>query len=382
MARLWWGLYSLEASTSTILGRPSFLVEDFCSVPLPLPLSIQQISNETGIKGPYENLSSGAVQVDEARSQPNNSGSYLRSIAKSDIITQKIHVKLYSPAVVAKSWKHMQQAMGHLYEELEAWLSALPSGLSFLQANVGTSFQSERHTLHMHYIENKILITRPCMCRLDARIPNQTEASAHFTQRTAQSCVEAAHAFSDLLSESMDITYLSKLGPWWSLAHNLMQALVVLLLEMSYGTTHFRNKDILAPVKNLIRGLRTLARRSQAAERAYAVALDALKSIAAKSTIDISDIIWEDTTRVAFVFERPPVSVPYSQAFGIPGVYPDVSDSTSGDIPPIFAAQPSQWSNAQASEPCWMFDNSFASVHDDDYSGMFAAQYQPDTDDA
>ncbi|KAK7177960.1 hypothetical protein PSPO01_15991 [Paraphaeosphaeria sporulosa] len=340
IARIWWGLYSLEGTISTIVGRPTFLIEDFCSVPLPLPLPIEQILDEAQQNETCEYFSMSSIQVDSVTSQPSNAGSYLRSRVQIGRITQEINIELYSPAVVAKSWKHMQQTMARLYEKLEAWLASLPSGLSFAQTNVDSSFQRERQILQILYIENKILITRPCLCRFDTRIVNQTQAADDFNKRTARICVEAANAMADLLPDCIDVTHLYKMGPWWSVVHNLMQGLVVLLLEMSYNTVHFQEgKEILAPAKKLLRGLRLMATRNQTAERAYAIAFRALKDLASKSNADISDIIWEDTTRTAFLFEAEPAVGEHDPRYSFPAGAPDQVFESQGVYPNSFGGQ-------------------------------------------
>jgi len=215
------------------------------------------------------------------------------------MIMQKAMIELYAPTVVTESWEHVQQAIARLCERLEAWSVSLPSGLNFNQTNASANFQRERLILQIRYIETKILITRPCLCRLDARIANQTKDSSDFNKRTARTCARTAKAMADLLPDDVDPTYLYKAGPWWSVVHNLMQALIVMLLEMSYGTVHFPEdgKEILASVKKLIRWLKAMAKNNPIAERAYTVAFGMLHRVALQFNADISDLVREDTAR-------------------------------------------------------------------------------------
>ncbi|KAH7108881.1 fungal-specific transcription factor domain-containing protein [Dendryphion nanum] len=304
LLRMWWGLYSLEGILSTIVGRPSFVLEEYCSAPLPLPLATEQLLDEALTCELHERyrgagIHQNAPQVASAASEPPNAGSYLKSRVQVGIITQKVMIELYSASVVTKSWKQVQQATAGLCQQLEAWLVSLPSDLNFTQAKDSTSFQRERLMLQTYYIGTKILITRPCLCRLDRRIANQTKASSEFDKQTARLCVGAAKAVASLLPDLIDTTYLYKIGPWWSVVHNLMQALIVLLLEMSYGAVHFPEdgKEILPSIKKLIRWLSTMAKNNEVAGRAYTMALRVLQGLAPRLNADISDLIWEDAAR-------------------------------------------------------------------------------------
>ncbi|KAF2187211.1 hypothetical protein K469DRAFT_738344 [Zopfia rhizophila CBS 207.26] len=314
LLQMWWGLYSLEEVLSTIAGRPSFVLEDFCSVPLPLPLATEQLSDETLTyqfdkqyevasihQSPSEASSATSSRIgfsvpSHPGSEPSNAGSYLKGRVQVSMITQKAMVDLYSARVGIRSWKHVQQTIAGLYEQLKAWSVSLPSGLNFTQPNADTSFQRERLILEMYYTRTKILITRPCLCRLDSRIANQTKSLDDFNKQTARICVGAAKAMTDLLPDHVNTVYLYRTGPWWSLVHNLMQALTVLLLEMSYGTVHFHpnGEEILFSVKKLIRWLRAMKENNQMAERAYAMAFGILQRLAPRVDANISDLLRED----------------------------------------------------------------------------------------
>ncbi|KAF2175859.1 hypothetical protein K469DRAFT_723784 [Zopfia rhizophila CBS 207.26] len=341
LLRMWWGLYSLEGILSTIAGRPSFVLEDYCSAPLPLPLATEQLSDETLMYQFDERYRVASIHQSPSEassttsrmsfstpsrpgSEPSNAGSFLKSMVQVSMITQKAMVDLYSARIVTRSWKHVQQAITSLYEQLEAWLASLPLGLNFTQPNADTSFQRERLILEMYYTRTKILITRPCLCRLDSRIANQTKASDDFNKQTARICVGAAKAMADLLPDHIDTVYLYQTGPWWSLVHNLMQALTVLLLEMSYGTVHFpqNGEEILPSIKKLIRWLRTMKENNKMAERAYTMAFEILQRLAPRVNADISDLLREDaagpTSPETSNFEDQFTASEYGQGYPFP----------------------------------------------------------------
>jgi len=112
LLRMWWGLYSLEGILSTIVGRPSFVLEDYYSAPLPLPLAPEQLLDETLSYQIHERyrgtgVRQNAYQAASMTSEPSNAGSYLKSSVQVGMITQKTMIELYSAAVVTKSWRHI-----------------------------------------------------------------------------------------------------------------------------------------------------------------------------------------------------------------------------------------------------------------------------------
>jgi len=373
-------------------------------VPLPLPLTTEQLSDEALVQQFHEHYRGAGIRHDtsqaaSATGKPSNASSFLKTNVQIGLITQDAMAELYSGKVATKSWKQAQQAMTGLCEQLEAWLASLPAGLNFSQPGSGISLQRERLILKMQYIGTKILITRPSLCRLDRRIVNQSKASDNFNKQTAQICVGAAVAMADLLPEEVDATYLYKIGPWWSIVHNLMQALIVLLLEISYGAVHFprEGKQILAPIKKLFRWLRTMSNRNDIAERAYNMASTVLQRLASKFNIDISALMREDTTRTghstAFHLENQQSAMgphlqehtvsptEHTQAFGEQAMYASGFHENQPGYAPMFAVpavqpQDSPWvvgsTDAREtllpgiSQTDLMFSNPFTSGYDEE----------------
>ncbi|KAK7177687.1 hypothetical protein PSPO01_16265 [Paraphaeosphaeria sporulosa] len=301
LMHMWWGTCCLEGIISVIIGRPSLLVEDYCSVPLPLSLTTEQLADSTLADQSHEgyrvtDLHRPSSQAGLAISEPSNAEAYLKSTVQIVLIAQRAMAQLYSAKVVTRSWKQVQQTISALCNELEAWSASLPYGLDFTRPNANADFRRERLILNMQYIECKLLITRPCLCRLDSRITNQTKASDNFNKKTALVCVKAAKALTDLLPDLVDSVVLYQTGPWWALVHSLMQALTVLLLEMSYGAVHLRedSNEVLLSAKKLIRCLRTMKGSDPMAERAYTLAFGILQKLAPRIKADISDLLSED----------------------------------------------------------------------------------------
>ncbi|KZM19463.1 DNA binding [Ascochyta rabiei] len=317
LVHAWWALYTLEASMSIIVGRPSLVAEDYYSTPLPLPASTEQLRNDTLLSrlheqgrgtGLYDNPS----EPKSAPSEPSNEGSFLKSMVHISMIAQRAMVGLYAAKVTTKSWKHMQGTITGLCNELELWATNLPSGISFLRPENQSNFVRERLILQMNYIRIKILITRPCLCRLDARIPDQTKASGDFNQKMARTCISAANSFTDTLPDYTNVAYLYQTGPWWSMIHHIMQVLTVLLLEVSYNTVHLPEDDkgILPRIKKLLRWLRVLKEKDRVAARAHDVAFSVLQGLATRTKSDLSDLLQDDVAASSL----PAISTPHDQS--------------------------------------------------------------------
>ena len=302
-SRIWWAHYSLERLVSALTGRPSLDMGYLCSVPLPLPLSSENIEESVidsrfGDKGkrPLKpQRSPRSSQAVDFSAQPNrdchstdpglaNSGSYLKSIVTHGEITQAA-LELYGANAVRESWESVQKMIAHQNNELDAWATALPEGLNFFHRSsiVGRRYMREKNTLDILYHSTKILITRPCLCRLDRRISNQSASSNAFNERAALTCVGAAKSIASLLPDaaSDNLVRLYQAGPWWQMIHVIMQALVVLCLEMVLKAMHFPDdrQDLIPSLKKLLHWLRIMRVSNEMAVRAYSISAGLLKKL-------------------------------------------------------------------------------------------------------
>lgn len=218
-------------------------------------------------------------------SGPANSGSYLKSMVNLGEITQAA-LSLYGDDTMRGTWESIQRTIAHQNDELDAWATALPEGLNFFhRSNVtGHRYRREQNTLDIMYHGTKILITRPCLCRLDRRIPNQTASSNTFNRRAALLCVDAAKSIAKLLPDATEsnLVILYQAGPWWQMVHVIMQALVVLLLEIVLEAKYFPDDrlDVIPPLKKLLRWLRIMRMNNGMAVRAYSLSLALMKKLA------------------------------------------------------------------------------------------------------
>jgi hypothetical protein len=125
-----------------------------------------------------------------------------------------------------------QSKIKELLQELEEWSrdafggNASPGGPQQGQA------ERERLLLQMHYWSTKILITRPCLCRTERRIKNESDTSAIFNAEMASSCVDSARALTALFPGKPDSSFVYMKAPWWNVVHiskcNALEQLAVL----------------------------------------------------------------------------------------------------------------------------------------------------------
>jgi hypothetical protein len=306
LSRIWWAHFSLERLVVTMTGYPSAAVDRIDLVPLPLALASEDI-DEGVIEAHFGSnlavagrLASNRVSISSGGTpdsshgadhnflathlEPANSGSYLKKIVQLGKITQDA-VNMYAASSVGQTWQVVEDVIVRLTDELESWTTSLPDGFNFLKFGtfVQRQYGRERNTLDLLYHGTIILITRPCLCRLDRRSGPRATGPNEFNQRSALTCVESAKAVARLLPESLrpELALLYELGPWWTMVQIVMQSLVILLLEISFDAVqlpHDRRETIVL-LKKLVRWLRAMNVTSDIAKHAYLLVMDLLRTL-------------------------------------------------------------------------------------------------------
>ncbi|KAF2712112.1 hypothetical protein K504DRAFT_531255 [Pleomassaria siparia CBS 279.74] len=319
LIRIWWSLYSLERLLSIMTGRPSIIVDQHNSVPLPSAHPEDQVSeelvdDEVSRHAPMNSMS---LSFDSSFSHdmlnPSlvshsmgaigaNRQSYFRGVVELGIISQNILSSLYSAGTMIRSLADIQQDMVQLSQRLDRWVVSLPSALNFQlhdprsRSNLSSwGFLRERLLLGFLFCSARILLTRPCLFSLNQ---SQTAADVNFPstfiQRMADVCVDAAKTATDFLPDQINPLLIYETGPWWSIVHNMMQAVSVFLLGLSYSVPGSQEVLVLSQyVKKLVRWLRMM--KDPLAERAYQMAFSTLQAVAARLSLDISDLWAEDS---------------------------------------------------------------------------------------
>ncbi|KAH7090694.1 C6 transcription factor-like protein [Paraphoma chrysanthemicola] len=308
LVRTWWSLYSLERTLSIITGRPSMIADSCCSVPLPLPVAEDNITEDTEATlrlrkrstttfsptvPTFANSSTVAFESPGNPIGPDtmepNSGSYFKAAVQLSIITQSVLTSLYSAETMIRSHAELQQDMSQLSLRLDLWINSLPLEFNFQRPPSESSepFMRERTLLGFKFCSAKMLLTRPC---LTARRSTWREANEiSFAKRMANACLDAAITVVKFLPNEPRSDLIAEHGPWWCIVHHVMQAVSVILLALSHSSTTSHDPIVLIQsTKKAVCWLRIV--QDPVAERASHVALGLLDVVARRYGIDVSDL--------------------------------------------------------------------------------------------
>ena len=325
--RVWWALYSLERHVGVMTGRPSLILDSDCSAPMPIPIDEEIFCHPNGGMPEGETLqkmrrfssqdSTGAVSTSPStpstRIKPSPSGSPVSQQSGHDFfknlsptislyfvhhtqlsrLTHEVLAALYSPSAMARSWGQIQSAISSLGDRLEKWQTSLHPVFDFTKKQHDHTFDRQRLSLGFFYYSTNIIISRPCLCRLDQNVRHESSRSKDFHKNAAMRCVRAAKSIISLIPVGKpDPVALYKVAPWWCTVHYLMQAATVLMLELSFRADHMPNeaKEILESARKAVCWLNAMAVESVAARRAWKICNEMLRKVAPKIGRDVNDL--------------------------------------------------------------------------------------------
>ncbi|KAI8934733.1 hypothetical protein NX059_008423 [Plenodomus lindquistii] len=293
LVRTWWSLYSLESTLSIMTGRPSVIVDSYCSVPLPIPVPEDKISDEieatyrvrrgsaTTLYAESPTLSTTSTGLDFSSSTIGveaNSGSFFRAVVQLSVITQKILLSLYSAATSLRTSSEIQQDTMRLVQRLDQWVTALPAEFNSQDpsSDLSNKFTRERMLLGFQFCSARILVTRPSLTA--RRQPWNAAKEANFTTRMANMCIEAAKTVISSLPDDPQANLIYDQGPWYSIVHHLMQAISVFLLALTCTSSNSQESmDMVYFVKKALRWLEAMP--DSIAARARGIALEVFETV-------------------------------------------------------------------------------------------------------
>ncbi|RMZ85474.1 hypothetical protein DV737_g768, partial [Chaetothyriales sp. CBS 132003] len=345
--RVWWALYTLEHRLCSMTGRINCILDEHCTTPLPAPVEEERFETEDGVRllskdcqqnerVPFSNPPSAASH------SPSESGSRLQATKAADYrspsgrllsinlewakdaaptaalyflhlvqltrFTQNIFQQLYNPSAISGTWSDIQHAIGRLDDQLENWYRQVPAIFDFRRNQRDRDFYEYRLSLGFFYYGSKIIIYRPCLCRLDQKIPHQSSKSMDFNLSGARGCVDAARDMLKLIPNEPNPIGLLTVGPWWSILNFLVQAATVLMLEISFRAHHMPEEadSVLEASKKAIRWLHALGQENLSAQRAWVLCNYMLHRTVAKIGREVTDMPSQPP-------ERPAVSAPSAE---------------------------------------------------------------------
>lgn len=245
--RLWCSVFMLEHLLTTMTGRPSCLVNSFSTnAPLPVgesqyhdfwtfqlhgdPLLRQKLVNWTL----YQH-EGGGLQPQLLRLITPNASLYYFYMVDLSLIAQAITSHLYGAHAFEGGWARVENQMNFYGKKLDIWLSTVNDKFSFTPEDGRLS--KEQVSLALNYHSVRIMLSRPCLSR-----PNIHQQSgirfprSRFGNDTALTCVDSALSVLAVLPEEPDTHWIYTNSPWWAMLHFLMQATVVLLIQMAVGS--------------------------------------------------------------------------------------------------------------------------------------------------
>jgi hypothetical protein len=114
----------------------------------------------------------------------------------------------------------VQTKISDLLDDLKSWSKAvLLTNPEVEHVGLEGSSYREQFILEMNYWSTKILITRPCLYRLERRNQTQRNASVESDTKTAEACVAAALEIVKLFPDQPDAESIYSKGPWWEIIH-------------------------------------------------------------------------------------------------------------------------------------------------------------------
>ena len=232
-------------------------------------------------------------QVDGEKNISTNIGLYFLYLTKLSNFTNEVLSRLYRVSSLNKSWADTQSTVADLTERLEDWRQELPLAFDFTKRMRNQQWLHQRKALGFLYHSTMLIINRPCLCRIDRRIPHESGRAKQFNQATAAKCVHAAIDLLNLLPDEPDPVGMYTQSPWWSLVHHLVEAAVVCMLELSFRADHMPHEvdEVFESADKAVQWLWSMSSNDLAASRAWKMCDEMLRKVAPKVGKSVSDML-------------------------------------------------------------------------------------------
>lgn len=320
--RVWWCLYTFEHMLGIMTGRATCILDGVSTSPLPLPFEGNQLQeplaarllNDLDLREEYVgNMASSYVRQmsgnpsggkDAKHTDTPRDVSWLKSLpptyalcflyyADLAVISQEIVNRVYSPTCAMTPWGHIENRIGVLRSRIDLWHANLHQAFDFTRkGDEDPDLLRGKLFLAFHYYSSRITLGRPCLCRRDAHLGSHGNEKPSFSHVMAVITLESASQMLDLIPDRPDAIQLYEYAPWWCVLHYLMQAVTVLLLELSFGSIHVpdREQETLRAAKKGVRWLHCMSEFSVASQRAWQICDLNLRKVALGMNYDVSDL--------------------------------------------------------------------------------------------
>lgn len=284
-------------------GRPTSFSETDCTAPAPLPLEEDSFIGNNVPKpqdvallrrlSSHERRHTATSSVDSSSSTSSQetkqvvapcSALCFGHHTKLSSFANEVLNRLYRADAMSKNWADIQSTIATLNSKIEKWRCELPNVFDFTKKQRDQQFIRQRMSLGFFYYSILTIINRPCLCRIERKIPNLSGKAKDFNRETAMKCVHAARDMLGMLPQEPNSVGLYTVAPWWCLVHYFMQAATVLMLELSFRADHMPNEveEIFESAKKATDWLRSLSKEDEAARRAWSLCDEIMHKVAPK----------------------------------------------------------------------------------------------------
>jgi hypothetical protein len=176
-----------------------------------------------------------------------------------------------------------------LQEKLDLWVASLPKSLDFTRVEENDAAYNEKLRLAFQYHGARILLGRSCLCRHKA---SQTDEKQDFNRAMALSALDSAAQIASLIPDNQHNGSPQRSGPWWCLLHSVMQAVTIMILEISLENIHMPEgeNNLLQLTQKCVRWLHRSSAHSIASRRAWQLCDKALRRLDPSMEHQVSDL--------------------------------------------------------------------------------------------
>ena len=243
---------------------------------------------------------------------------YFVHYAELCTLAKEVVGELYQPGIRRKKRSEVQSTIDSFDNRLFEWKDGVNPPFDVASPSSDPETESCRVALRILFYSTRIIINRPCLCRIGERIGDQARSSKSKNIESANKCVESARALLNLILHKPDSVTLREGTLWWMLLHHLKRALTVLLLELTFRAEHMPSEadEISVDAKAAVSWLHHISNSSTDALRTCSHMSKLLRLAAEKVGGDTSDIMMpsEEETAPTYPGQQQPSSAEYGGA--------------------------------------------------------------------
>ncbi|KAL8779598.1 MAG: hypothetical protein Q9213_006860 [Squamulea squamosa] len=224
---IWTSVLSLERTVAIVTGRPSMVQDRDCTASLP----------HDGLIDPDKHHYEATTTHTAPNRNMSEAKSFLQYVELSSL-ADTVLARLYSANIRHIKWSILQSTIRELDQKLLNWNNSLSQPFQTDSSRQTPEHDSNRIAIGMFFHSTRVIINRPCLCRLDRRIANQSNASGSFNTATANRCVTSARCIFGLIPNQPDPAIIYRGPLWWMGFHHIKRATTILIQEVTFQSEH------------------------------------------------------------------------------------------------------------------------------------------------